>query len=46
MRTLNTKTVTDKTASQAICQFDLERKLDSWKRPKKFYNNSQDNKLK
>jgi hypothetical protein len=29
MRTLDSKTVTDKTASQAICQFGLERKLDS-----------------
>jgi len=41
MRTLNTKTVTDKTASQAICQFGLERKLDSWKRPKKIYKELQ-----
>ncbi len=29
MRTLDTKTVTNKTASQAICQFGLERKTDS-----------------
>jgi len=36
-RTLNTKTVTDKTASEAIARFGLERKLDSWKRPKKVY---------
>ena len=41
MRTLDTKTVTDKTASQAICQFGLERKLDSWKRPKKIYKELQ-----
>jgi len=41
MRTLETKTVTDKTASQAICQFGLERKLDSWRRPKKIYKELQ-----
>jgi transposase len=33
-RTLDVKTVTDKTASQAIAQFGLERKLDCWQRPK------------
>ena len=33
-RTLDVKTVTDKTASEAITQFGLERKLGSWKRPK------------
>ena len=27
-RTLDTKTVTDKTSSQAICRFGLERKLE------------------
>jgi len=32
-RTLEVKTITDKTASQAIAQFGLERKLDDWKRP-------------
>lgn len=41
MRTLDTKTVTDKTASRAICQFGLERKLDFWKRPKKVYKELQ-----
>lgn len=41
MRTLDTKTVTDKTASQAICQFGLERKLDFWKRPNKTYKELQ-----
>jgi len=41
MRTLNTKTVTDKTASQAICRFGLERQLDAWKRPKKIYKELQ-----
>ena len=33
-RTLDVKTVTDKTASQAITRFGLERKLDQWSRPK------------
>ena len=37
MRTLDTKTITDKTASQAIVMFGLERKLDTWKRPKEIY---------
>jgi transposase len=36
-KTLNVKTVTDKTASQAICQFGLERKLDTWEKPKEIY---------
>lgn len=30
-RTLEVKTVTDKTSSEAIARFGLERKLDSWK---------------
>jgi transposase len=34
MRTLETKTITDQTASQAIARFGLERKLDRWSRPK------------
>lgn len=34
VRTLEVKTVTDKTASQAIAYFGLERKLDRWSRPK------------
>jgi transposase len=38
-RTLEVKTITDKTASQAIAQFGLERKLDRWKRPKQVYRN-------
>ena len=29
-RTLEVKTITDKTASEAITQFGLERKLDQW----------------
>ncbi len=33
VRTLETKTVTDKTASQAITLFGLERKLSDWTRP-------------
>lgn len=36
-RTLDIKTITDKTASQAICRFGLERKLDLWQRPKKIF---------
>jgi transposase len=36
-KTLETKTVTDKTASQAICQFGLEKKLDIWQPPKKIF---------
>jgi transposase len=38
-RTLEVKTVTDKTASEAITMFGLERKLDKWKRPKKLFKN-------
>jgi transposase len=33
-RTLEVRTVTDKTASEVIARFGLERKLDNWKRPK------------
>jgi transposase len=36
-RTLETKTITDKTASEAIVMFGLERKLDLWKRPKSIF---------
>jgi transposase len=36
-RTLEVKTVTDKTASEVIARFGLERKLDPWKRPKKVF---------
>jgi transposase len=32
-RTLDVKTITDKTASEAITRFGLERKLDNWKPP-------------
>ena len=41
MRTLSLKTITDKTASRAIAQFGLERKLDLWERPKKVYKKLQ-----
>lgn len=37
-RSLDTKTVTDKTASQAIAQFGLERHLDLWQKPKDVYS--------
>lgn len=37
MRTLDLKTITDKTASEAIARFGLERNLEKWKRPKKVF---------
>jgi transposase len=37
MRTLETKTITDKTCAEAIAQFGLERTLENWSRPKKTY---------
>lgn len=40
-RTLDVKTVTDKTCSEAIARFGLERKLEYWKRPKMVYRNLQ-----
>lgn len=36
-KTLETKTVTDKSASQAICQFGLGKKLNTWQPPKKIF---------
>jgi transposase len=36
-RTLNVKTITDKTAAECITQFGLERKLDKWRRPKQVF---------
>jgi transposase len=36
-RTLDVKTSTDKTASEAIARFGLERKVDKWKRPKHIF---------
>ncbi|QEK51349.1 IS110 family transposase [Pedobacter aquae] len=41
MRTLETKTITDKTCSEAIAQFGLERKLERWYRPKVSYKTLQ-----
>jgi transposase len=37
MRTLTIKTVNDKTCSEALTRFGLERKLDSWSPSKKVY---------
>jgi transposase len=37
MRTLDSKTITDKTCSEGIARFGLERKLDNWKKPKEIY---------
>lgn len=36
-RTLDINTITDKTASEAITRFGLERKLEVWQRPKKVF---------
>lgn len=36
-RSLTIKTVTDKTASEAIAQFGLERNLDEWQKPTPIY---------
>jgi transposase len=36
-RTLEVKTITDKTSSQAIARFGLERRLQNWKRPKPIF---------
>lgn len=41
MRTLENKTITDKTCSEAISQFGLERNLDCWHKPKKTYRSLQ-----
>jgi transposase len=37
VRTLETKTVTDKTSADAIARFGLERQLDRWHRPSLVY---------
>jgi transposase len=37
VKTLEIKTITDKTASQAIARFGLERSLEVWHKPKKIY---------
>lgn len=36
-RSLDVKTVTDRTASEAIARFGLERKLEDWKHPKDIF---------
>lgn len=36
-RTLDVKTVTDKTSSEAICRFGLERTQSCWSKPKKIF---------
>jgi len=41
IRTLEIKTITDKTCSEAITRFGLERNLDLWKRPKEVYKQLQ-----
>jgi transposase len=41
MRTLELKTITDKSCSQAIAQFGLERRLDIWFKPKAVYKELQ-----
>lgn len=37
MRTLSIKTITDRTAADAICQFGLERQLELWNVPNPLY---------
>jgi transposase len=37
MRTLENKTITDKTCSEAIAQFGLERNLDGWHKPNQVF---------
>lgn len=41
IRTLDLNTITDKSCSQAIAQFGLERKLDRWFKPKSIYKELQ-----
>lgn len=41
IRTLDIKTITDKTCSEAIARFGLERKLDCWQKPKNVYRELQ-----
>lgn len=41
MRTLENKTITDKSCSAAITQFGLERKLERWQRPDPLYKKLQ-----
>jgi transposase len=37
IKTLEIKTITDKTASEAIARFGLERKLDLWQKPRDIF---------
>jgi len=37
MRTLDVKTITDKTSAEAIARFGLERNLEKWKKPRPIY---------
>lgn len=37
LRTLDIKTITDKTCSEAITRFGLERNLENWKKPNQTY---------
>jgi len=37
VKTLDEKSITDKTASAAICKFGLERKLEVWQKPKRVF---------
>ena len=41
IKTLDIKTVTDKTCSQAIARFGLDRKLTQWKKPKAIFRSLQ-----
>lgn len=41
MRTLDIKTVTDRTCSEAIARFGLERRLDDWSQPDETYQKLQ-----
>ncbi len=41
IRTLEIKTVTDKTCAEAIARFGLERELDNWKQPNETYRKLQ-----
>jgi len=41
IRTLENKTITDKSCSEAIAHFGLSRKLDDWKKPNKLYKTLQ-----
>ena len=41
MRTLEVRTITDKTCSEAIARFGLCRKLDNWEKPKKTFRTLQ-----